>query len=182
MNKKEGKKKRIISENSWRVWKQSNENGIPFCHKRNTQLNRECPVCLYRGADKSLAQPGRKQARKHVREARDFNNIETRAVIKFFFSCKARRRRKFAPLAFFFPGRAKDLSAPLSTRILGVYGSRINTVSLVKFSGFRNSFINQCHTISSAVGNMKDESIDFFMQTNYQLGYRDRQYNLLGFA
>ena len=40
---------------------------------------------MYRGADKSLARPGRKQARKHVREAHDFNNIETRAVIKFFF-------------------------------------------------------------------------------------------------
>ena len=49
----------------------------------------------YRGADKSLALPGRKQIRKHVRDARYFNNIETRAVIKFFFSYKARRRRKF---------------------------------------------------------------------------------------
>ena len=39
----------------------------------------------YGGADKFLARPGRKQARKHVRDARDFNNIETRAVIKFFF-------------------------------------------------------------------------------------------------
>ena len=36
------------------------------------------------GADKSLARPGRKQARKHFRDARDFNNIKTRAVIKFF--------------------------------------------------------------------------------------------------
>jgi len=49
---------------------------------------------LYWGSGKSLARLGRKQARKHVRDARDFNNIETRAVIKFF-SCKARRRRKF---------------------------------------------------------------------------------------
>ena len=40
---------------------------------------------IYRGADKSLARPGRKQPRKRVREARDFNNIETQAVIKFFF-------------------------------------------------------------------------------------------------
>jgi len=40
---------------------------------------------LYRSADKSLARPGMKQARKHVRDARDFNNIETRDVIKFFF-------------------------------------------------------------------------------------------------
>jgi len=41
--------------------------------------------CIYRDADKSLARPGRKKARKHVRDARDFNNIETRALIKFFF-------------------------------------------------------------------------------------------------
>ena len=41
------------------------------------------------GADKSLARLGRKQARKHVRDARDFNNIETRAIIKvFFFSAR----------------------------------------------------------------------------------------------
>jgi len=49
-------------------------------------------VCImenrYRGADKSLAQPGRKQAHKHVTDARDFNNIETRAVIKFFFPAR----------------------------------------------------------------------------------------------
>jgi len=37
------------------------------------------------GADKSLARPERKQTRKHVRDERDFNNIETRAVIKFIF-------------------------------------------------------------------------------------------------
>jgi len=29
------------------------------------------------GAEKFLARPGRKQARKHARDARDFNNIET---------------------------------------------------------------------------------------------------------
>jgi len=53
---------------------------------------------IYRDPDKSLARPGRKQARKKVRKARDFN-IQTRAVIKFFFFffCKARRRRKFTP-------------------------------------------------------------------------------------
>ena len=36
---------------------------------------------MYKGAAKFLARPGRKQARKHVRDARDFNNIEKRAVI-----------------------------------------------------------------------------------------------------
>ena len=44
---------------------------------------------LYRGADKSLARPGMKQARKHVRDARGFNNIETLSV-KFFFSLQGK--------------------------------------------------------------------------------------------
>ena len=42
------------------------------------------PWCIP-GADKSLARPGTKQTRKHVSDARDFNNTETRAVIKLFF-------------------------------------------------------------------------------------------------
>jgi len=40
-----------------------------------------------RGADKSLARPGRKQDRKHVRDASDFNNIETQ-VVKFSFPAR----------------------------------------------------------------------------------------------
>jgi len=40
---------------------------------------------MYLGADKSLARPGGKQVRKQVRDGRDFNKIETRAVIKFLF-------------------------------------------------------------------------------------------------
>ena len=40
---------------------------------------------FYRGADKSLALPGRKQARKHVSDARDLNKIEVWAVMKFLF-------------------------------------------------------------------------------------------------
>jgi len=70
------------------------------------------------GADKSLALPGRKQARKHVRDAHDFNNIETRAVIKFFFPLQGKTPKKIPAiltetLACFLLGRAKDLSAPL---------------------------------------------------------------------
>jgi len=78
-------------------------------------------VCaiICRGADESLARPGRKQARKHVRDARDFNNIETRAIIKFFFFFLQGKAPKeihailTETLARFLPGRAKDLSAPL---------------------------------------------------------------------
>jgi len=42
------------------------------------------PSVATRGADKSFARRGRKQTRNHVRDTRDFNNIETRAVINFF--------------------------------------------------------------------------------------------------
>jgi len=72
---------------------------------------------FYRGADKSLARPGRKQALKHVRDARDFNKLETRAVIKFIFLQGKEPKEIHAilteTLACFLPGRAKDLSAPL---------------------------------------------------------------------
>jgi len=71
---------------------------------------------IYRGADKSLARPERKQAWKHFRDARDFNNIETRAVIKFLFlqgkAPKEINAILTQTLAFFLPGRAKDLLAP----------------------------------------------------------------------
>ena len=72
----------------------------------------------YRGADKFLARPGRKQARKHVRDARDFNNFETRAVIKFLFFLQGKAPKEIhailtETLACFLPGRAKDLSATL---------------------------------------------------------------------
>jgi len=71
----------------------------------------------YPGADKSLAQPGRKQARKHVRDAHHFNKIETRAVIKFHFLQDKAPKEIHAilteTLACFLPGQAKDLSAPL---------------------------------------------------------------------
>ena len=71
---------------------------------------------VYRSADKSLAWPGRKQARKHVRDARDFNNIETRAIKFFFLQGKAPKEIHailIETLACFLPSRAKDLSAPL---------------------------------------------------------------------
>ena len=73
-------------------------------------------MLYYRGAGKSLARPGRKQSRKNVRDARDFNNIETRAVIKFLFLQGKAPKEIHAilteTLALFLPGRAKDFSAP----------------------------------------------------------------------
>ena len=78
-------------------------------------------VALYRGADKSLARPGWKQARKHVRDSRDFNNIETRAVIRFLFlqgkTPKEIHAIRTETLACFLPGRDKYLSAPLYSSI-----------------------------------------------------------------
>ena len=72
---------------------------------------------LYRGADKSLAQPGRKQARNHVRDDRDFNNIDTRPVIKSPPPPRRAPKEIYVilteTLACLLPGRAKDLSTPL---------------------------------------------------------------------
>jgi len=63
----------------------------------------------YRGADKSLARTGRKQARKHVGDARDFYNIDNRTVIKFFFLQGKAPKEIHAilteTLACFLPGR-----------------------------------------------------------------------------
>jgi len=78
-------------------------------------------VCT-RGADKSLARPGRKQARMHVRNARNFNNIETRAVIRVFFFLQGKAPKETQAiltktLGCFRPGRAKDLSAPLNVKL-----------------------------------------------------------------
>ena len=75
-------------------------------------------ISKYRGAEKSLVQPGRKQALKHARDRRDFNNIETRAVIMFFFVLQGKAPKKIhailtETLACCLPGGAKDLSAPL---------------------------------------------------------------------
>ena len=71
---------------------------------------REFPSAPW-GADKSLARPERKEARKLVRDARDFRNIETRAVITFFLQGKAPKEIHAIlteTLASFLPGRAKD--------------------------------------------------------------------------
>jgi len=90
---------------------------------------------MYLGADKSLARPGRKQALKHVRDARDFNNIETRAVIRFFFLQGKEPKEIHAilteTLACFLPGRAKDLSAPMY-----VWGSLLLRAGAA--SGYKN--------------------------------------------
>jgi len=76
-----------------------------------------CYVTHTQGADKSLAQPRRKQTRKHIRDARDFNNIERQAVINFLFlqgkAPKEIQAILTKTLVCFFPGRAKDLSAPM---------------------------------------------------------------------
>jgi len=71
--------------------------------------------CVCRGAGKSLAWPGWKQARKDVRDTCDFNKIETWAVIKFLLQGKAPKEIHAIlteTLVCFLRGRAKDLSAP----------------------------------------------------------------------
>jgi len=78
-----------------------------------------CPseVSNTRGADKSLVRQEKKQCRKHVRDARDFNNIANCHQYYPFFFLQGKAPNEIhailtETLAFFLPGRAKDLSAP----------------------------------------------------------------------
>ena len=92
-----------------------------------------------RGADKSLARPGRKQARKHVMDARDFNNIEKRAVIKFFFFLQGKAPKEICAiltetLGCFLPDRAKDISA---ARYIKVVHERSVVCTAVYQAGYR---------------------------------------------
>ena len=79
----------------------------------NPLLSQFSLVSFYRGADKSLARPEKKQTRKHVRNARDFNNIETQAGTLQRKAPKKIHAVLTETLACFLPGRAKDLSATL---------------------------------------------------------------------
>ena len=88
--------------------------GLAWCYSIQLIFNVWSSQCG--GTDKSLARPGRKQARQHVRDAGDFNNIETRAVK--FFSLQGKEPKEIhailtETLARFLPGGAKDLSATL---------------------------------------------------------------------
>jgi len=63
-----------------------------------------------------------KQARKNVRDARDLNKIDMRAVIKFpFLQGKVPKEIQAIlteTLTCFLPGRAKELSAPLYYQVI----------------------------------------------------------------
>jgi len=85
--------------------------------KFKPKLNMMLWYTTYRRADKSLARPGKKQAWKHVRDARDFINIETRSVIKLSSPLQGKGPKEIhailtETLACFPPGRTKDLLAP----------------------------------------------------------------------
>jgi len=113
-----------------------NEQSVP--KRRDVQLDvGESPKKKeYRGANKSLARPGRKQTWKHVRDVRDFNQIETRALIKFLFLQGKTPKEIHAilteTLACRLLGRAKDLSAPLYKILFAALG--ILFLSLHQFS------------------------------------------------
>jgi len=71
---------------------------------------------INQGAGKSLARPGRKQVRKHVREERIFQQHRG-ASCHQAFSLQGKAPKEIhsiltETLICFLPGRAKDLSAP----------------------------------------------------------------------
>jgi len=108
----------VIVENMDNIHGEKLEKKIKFwnCATWRKSLGKQrvtVPKANYRSADKSLARPGRKQTRKHVKDARHLNNIEKRAV-KFFFFLQGKTPKEFhailtETLACFLPGRTKDL-------------------------------------------------------------------------
>jgi len=104
-----------------KMWRHKNDCRLRRVSFQLVHNSRKVNVLLirkiYRGADKSLARPGRKQARKHVGDVLDFNSIETQATIRCLFVQGKAPKEIDAILteilASFVPGWAKDLSAPL---------------------------------------------------------------------
>jgi len=69
---------------------------------------------IYRCADKSLARPGRKQTREHVR----ISTTSRRELLSSFFFVQGKAPKEIhaiptETLPCFLPRRAKDLSAPI---------------------------------------------------------------------
>ena len=90
-------------------------------HTQKTRISAFVFVIIYRSADKSLARPVRKKARKHIRDARDFKNVETRAVIKFFFPLQGKAPKEIHAilteiLACFLPGGLRIYQHPCTGR------------------------------------------------------------------
>jgi len=120
------------------------------------------------GTDKFLAQPGRKQARKHVREAHDFNNIETRAVIKIFIFLQGKASEEIHTivkeiLACFLPARAKDLSAPLYRWHLNL--KMFTKVVSVRYSAYHKAvaqFVEAPHYKPESCGSNPESVIGIF--------------------
>ena len=78
----------------------------------------ETSVRNYRGADKPLARPGRKQSRKHVRRRARFQQHRDASSHQVFFFLQGKAPKEIhailrETLTCFLPGRATDLSAPL---------------------------------------------------------------------
>ena len=118
-------------------------------------------VQIYLGADKSLARPGREQVRKHVRDARDFNNIETRAVIKFFLPPAEKAPKEIhailtETLTCFLPCRAKDLPAPLYSSSLCSFLHSPLTLSFLGPNILLNTIFSNTLSLCSTL-NLRDQ-------------------------
>ena len=72
----------------------------------------------YRGADKPLPRRGRKQVWKYVTEMRSISTKSRRELSSSLFFLQGKAPKEIHDIltetpAYFLPGRAKDLSAPL---------------------------------------------------------------------
>ena len=92
----------------------------------------------YRGADKSLARPGRKQARKPRQGRARFQQHRDASCYQVFFSPQGKAPKEIhaiqtETLACFLPGRAEDLSAPLYVFLTLFTIQRVHIRSVLKY-------------------------------------------------
>ena len=106
--------------------------------KMDASSSTKTPICIcqYRGADKSLARPGRKQVNVSVRLAWiSFGALpyRKRKLMTASVSMLLKSRASLTCFrACFLPGRTKDLSAPRYIRLLIAEGFNINKA--IRFS------------------------------------------------
>ena len=112
---------------------------------------------MYRGADKSLARSGRKQARKHVKDARDFNNIETRAVIKFFCKQGAERNSRHSDRNIsLFPSLSGEGLISIPVQLLTMYFSPLPSYLVLLRPKYSRSIFSNTLSLCSAL-NLSDQ-------------------------
>ena len=115
--------------------------------------------CVYRGANKSLSRPGRKQATatSHSKKKKKFRTSSVQTDLRG--SSDLRVGPKMATLQLFFQsGRAKDLSAPLCCSVILILRLYVVSPRICKFT--------ECHHMGTDIVYLSE--IVLFISSRYR--------------